>query len=45
MNNNEPRAIGFIFARGETPEQVEGALRAAHRELRFEIAPELPQAV
>lgn len=37
--------LGFIFARGETPEQVEGALRAAHRELRFEIAPELPQAV
>lgn len=37
--------LGFIFARGETPEQVEGALRAAHRELHFEIAPELPQVV
>jgi hypothetical protein len=36
--------LGFIFARGETPEEVEAALRAAHRELRFEIVPELPIA-
>ncbi len=26
---------GFIFARGSTPDAVEGALRAAHRQLRF----------
>jgi hypothetical protein len=36
--------LGFIFARGETPDEVEAALRAAHRELRFEIVPELPIA-
>ena len=35
--------LGFIFARGETPGEVEAALRAAHRQLHFEIAPELPQ--
>jgi biotin carboxylase len=35
--------LGFIFARGEMSEEVEAALRAAHRELHFEIAPELPQ--
>jgi biotin carboxylase len=29
--------LGFIFARGETPEQVEAALRQAHACLRFEI--------
>ncbi len=34
--------LGFIFARGETPAEVEAALRAAHRELHFVIAPELP---
>jgi biotin carboxylase len=34
--------LGFIFARGETPAEVERALRAAHRELRFDILPELP---
>jgi biotin carboxylase len=33
--------LGFIFARGETPDQVEAALRAAHGDLRFEIVPEL----
>ncbi|MGH7699201.1 MAG: ATP-grasp domain-containing protein [Gemmatimonadales bacterium] len=31
------RYPGFIFARGETPEQVEAALRAAHRALEFEL--------
>jgi biotin carboxylase len=31
--------LGFIFARGERPEEVEGALREAHRRLRFRIAP------
>jgi formate-dependent phosphoribosylglycinamide formyltransferase (GAR transformylase) len=34
--------LGFIFARGETPAEVERALRVAHRELRFDILPELP---
>ncbi len=34
--------LGFIFARGETPEEVEHALRGSHRELRFEIATALP---
>jgi hypothetical protein len=34
--------LGFIFARGETPGDVEHALRTAQRELRFEVAPELP---
>ena len=31
--------LGFIFAEAETPEQVEAALRAAHAELEFVIAP------
>ncbi|GAB4332698.1 MAG: ATP-grasp domain-containing protein [Dehalococcoidia bacterium] len=30
--------LGFVFARGETPEGVEAALREAHARLRFEIA-------
>lgn len=29
------RYLGFIFARAETPEQVESGLREAHRRLRF----------
>ncbi len=33
------RYLGFIFARGESPEFVEAALREAHRRLAFEIAP------
>jgi biotin carboxylase len=33
--------LGFIFARGETPDAVEAALRDAHGRLRFEIVPEL----
>ena len=33
--------LGFIFARGETPQAVESALREAHRRLRFNIAPEI----
>lgn len=33
--------LGFIFARGETPEAVEAALREAHRRLRFTIAPDI----
>src|SRR5438552_3065671 len=31
------RYPGFIFARGETPEAVEAALRTAHRRLEFII--------
>jgi hypothetical protein len=34
--------LGFIFARGATPEAVDGALRSSHRQLRFEIATALP---
>lgn len=34
--------LGFVFARASTPEQVEAALRAAHRCLRIVTAPVLP---
>ena len=34
--------LGFIFARGDWPQRVEEALRAAHQSLRFEIATALP---
>jgi len=34
--------LGFIFARAETPGEVEEALRAAHAGLRFVITPRLP---
>ncbi len=34
--------LGFIFARGRSPESVENALRAAHSRLRFEFSPALP---
>lgn len=33
--------LGFIFAAGSSPAEVEAALRAAHAELRFEILPEI----
>lgn len=33
--------LGFIFARAETPAQVEQALREAHRKLQFDIQPQL----
>ena len=33
--------LGFMFARAETPEQVESALREAHRKLHFDIQPAL----
>jgi biotin carboxylase len=33
---------GFIFARGDSPEFVDRALRAAHAKLRFIVAPALP---
>ncbi len=34
--------LGFIFARGNSPDLVEQALRAAHGQLHFEIARALP---
>ncbi len=34
--------LGFIFARGATPAEVETALRRAHSKLRFVLAPSLP---
>ena len=34
--------LGFIFARGDAPGEVERALRAAHARLRFAIDPEIP---
>jgi len=34
--------LGFIFARGESPELVERALREAHAKLQFRIATALP---
>jgi hypothetical protein len=33
--------LGFIFARGDTPAEVESALRAAHACLSFDITPEI----
>lgn len=37
--------LGFIFARGATPEAVEAALRASHACLGFEVLPEIPLVV
>jgi hypothetical protein len=34
--------LGFIFARGESPELVERSLREAHGHLRFQISAEIP---
>jgi biotin carboxylase len=34
--------LGFLFARGDTPEKVEQALREAHQKLSFTITPSLP---
>ena len=34
--------LGFIFARGESPAEVEAALRAAHARLQFKFSPRLP---
>jgi biotin carboxylase len=36
--------LGFIFARGKSPEEVEAALRQAHSQLKFEITERLPVA-
>jgi biotin carboxylase len=37
--------LGFIFARGDSPEAVEAALRRSHHCLRFRIGPELKQNI
>ena len=34
--------LGFIFARRESPAEVEEALRAAHAKLQFKFSPRLP---
>jgi predicted ATP-grasp superfamily ATP-dependent carboligase len=34
--------LGFLFARGDSPEFVAAALRTAHSKLRFTITPRLP---
>jgi biotin carboxylase len=34
--------LGFIFARAASPREVEAALRRAHGQLRFKVAPVLP---
>ena len=34
--------LGFIFARGSSPADVEAALRSAHSKLEFVITPALP---
>lgn len=38
------RYLGFVFARADTPAEVEAALRAAHAELEVEIEERLPVA-
>jgi hypothetical protein len=37
-----PSYLGFIFAGGESPQQVEAALREAHSKLRFDISSAIP---
>jgi hypothetical protein len=34
--------LGFLFASGKTPAEVEDAIRAAHAKLRFDLTPRLP---
>jgi biotin carboxylase len=34
--------LGFIFARGSTPEETEASLRAVHAKLHFDFLPRLP---
>jgi biotin carboxylase len=36
--------LGFLFARGESPAEVEAALREGHGRLAFDIRPQLPLA-
>jgi len=37
--------LGFIFARGETPEAVEAAIREAHARLEFKIVPMISMGI
>jgi biotin carboxylase len=37
--------LGFIFARGATPDEVEAALRESHSRLRFQIQPSIVLAL
>jgi hypothetical protein len=37
--------LGFIFARGETPDEVERVIRQAHARLEFKIAPMISMGV
>lgn len=37
--------LGFIFARAKSPEEVEAALRTAHEQLDFRIAPMISMGV
>jgi hypothetical protein len=34
--------LGFIFSRGNQPQEAEQALRSAHEKLKFSITPRLP---
>ena len=34
--------LGFLFAKGNSPEEVEHAIREAHKKLNFRITPRLP---
>jgi L-amino acid ligase C-terminal domain 2 len=34
--------LGFLFAKGKAPQEVESALRAAHAKLQFHLTPRLP---
>jgi len=34
--------LGFLFAKGEAPAEVEAALREGHRKLAFDIRAPLP---
>jgi hypothetical protein len=36
--------LGFLFAKGETPGEVEAALRDGHRRLAFDVRAPLPVA-
>jgi hypothetical protein len=33
--------LGFLFAKGDTPAEVEAALRTAHAQLKFTLTPRL----
>jgi hypothetical protein len=37
--------LGFIFARGESPDEVEAAIRVAHSKLRFQISSVISMSV